>query len=351
MRTQGFQTKRGMALFSLIMGVSAGACSASWAQTTTKYSVEEEPLGVVGYRPFIGVVPKPAKIAGEDQGYLYNFQGIGADFGAQLAQYGVYLTAKMQNTELNQISGGAHGQTRYVALSYLGFDVDTDKAFGLKGGLFEYTMSAQLGDPNTGPNGIGSTVFFPYSFGKELRLVDFNYVQSLFGHALQIQVGRMEIGYTSTPYLSPGFHKSDWYCSFFSVSCGNASLFSNDTPKAPYQMGSWGSKVTVHPMKATYLEAGVFENQPLELTSNHHNGWPGRDWSFDEARGVVLAAQGGYVTTPMTSLYPTNIHFGAMWDNGPYVDKLYTSTMRPAPLTPGAPLIDHGSGSAFMGIQ
>ncbi len=350
MRTQGLQINRGIVRFLLIVGFSAFASSTSWAQAT-KYSVDEEPLGVVGYRTFIGVVPKPAQVAGEDQGYLYNFQYVGADFGAQLAKYGVYLTAKMQNDALAQISGGAHGDARYVGLGYFGFDVDTNKAVGLPGGLFEFTLSTQTGDPETGPNGNGSSVFFPYSAGKEFRLVDFNYVQSFFGHALQIQAGRMEIGYTSTPYLSPGFHKADWYCSFFSVSCGNASLFSNDSPKAPYQMGSWGSKITVHPMKSTYAEVGVFENEPSELTSNLHNGWPGEDWSFDKARGVVVAGQAGYIATPMTSLYPTNVHFGALWDNGPYTDKLYTSTGALAPLRPGAPLVDHGAGSAFMGIQ
>jgi porin len=349
MGIRGFEAKRGM-LLSLAIGFLTIASSPSWAQAT-QYSTEEEPLGVVGYRPFIGVVPKPPNVAGETQGYLFNLQNVGAGPGSFLAQYGIYLTGKMQNNGLAQISGGAHGEARYVGLGYFGFDVDTYKALGLPGGLFEFTASTQTGDPDTGPNGIGSTTFYPYGFGKETRLVDFNYVQSFFGHALQIQVGRMEIGYTSTPYLSPGLHKMAWYCSFFSVSCGNAPLFANDTPKAPYQMGSWGSKITVHPMKSTYLEAGVWENQPDELTSNLHNGWPGEDWNFDQARGVVVGGQGGYTTTPLTSLYPTDIHFGGIWDNGPYEDKLLDASGGLAPLIPGAPLIDHGSASLFGGIQ
>jgi porin len=290
-------------------------------------------------------------VPGENPGYLFNLSSYGYDIGHSMAEKGFFVHGAMQNSVVSSVDGGNKHSTEYVHLGYWGFDVDTEKAFGLKGGLFDVTVSTEAGDTNTIDSAIGSKGYVPYAFTNQVRLVNFYYNQSFFDHALQITVGRIESGYTSTPYLSPGIHQAEWYCSFFSVSCGNTNAFSSNSSKAPYDVGSWGGFVTVHPAPNWYVKTGIYENQPLETTSPTHLGFPGRDWGINEANGAFFPLQVGYVTSAAQSLYPTNFHIGAFFDTAPYVDKLYNTKHLLAPTHPGAPYMDDAASGAFMGIQ
>jgi porin len=231
--------------------------------------------------------------------------------------------------------------------------LDTDKAFGMQGGIFNYRMSAQIGDTFTGFNAIGSEAFVPVAFGNELRLVDFNYAQGWFNHALQVTVGRMQAGYTNTPFLSPGFHQTDWYSTFASTLCGTPAGFANNSSKVPYDVGTWGGSVTVHLVPISdrwYIKAGVFGSQPDEVLTQGHDGWPGRDWGFDQIRGVFIPVQLGYVS-PAGTLYPTNFHIAGYYDNAKFVDKYLNANHQPIATHPGAPLLDRGTSGMFGAIQ
>lgn len=287
---------------------------------------------------------------GESPNYLFDLRSVGADFGKTLASYGVYLHAVTQQSDLSVLSGGHDKRSQYLSVSYFGLSVDTEKAFGLQGGFFDFTASGELGNTLTGSNSVGSNGFVPYAFSNELRLVNFYYDQSFFNHAIDIAVGRMESGYTATPY-SPGVHATEWQCVFFSRSCGDTDAFANDSSKAPYEVGSWAAKLTVHPAANWYVLTGVYENQPTEVLSDSNNGWPGRDWRFDQAMGAYLPLQVGYITTPETAMYPTNFHVGAYYDTAKFPDKLLNAQGQPIALMPGAPLMDQGTYGAYMAWQ
>ena len=302
-----------------------------------------------------GSTPTPTRqafqIPGENPGYLFNLATYGAGFGKALARYGVYLHGATQLSDLSVVDGGHKGGSQIFNLGYWGADVDTGQAFGLQGGLFDFTFSTQTGGTLAGANATGSESLTPYAFGDQVRLVNFDYTQSFFNHALQITLGRIEAGYTATPYLSPGIHQAQWYCSFFSVSCGNTNAFALNSNKAPYEVGSWGGFVTIHPANHWYVKGGVYENQPLEATTEDHLGWPGRDWGFNEAAGAFFPIQLGYVTSPADSLYPTNFHIGGYYDSAKYPDKYFNSRLLAAATHPGAPLFDYGTYGIFTGLQ
>src|SRR6202000_3451353 len=134
--------------------------------------------------------------------------------------------------------------------------------------------------------------------------------------------------------------------------CGNTAAFAANSPKAPYEVGSWGGFITIHPAPNWYIKGGVYENQPLEVTETHsHLGWPGRDWGFNEAAGAFFPIQLGYVTSPLNSLYPTNFHIGGYYDSGTFPDKYYNSRLLAAATSPGAPLIDQGTSGIFTALQ
>jgi porin len=162
----------------------------------------------------------------------------------------------------------------------------------------------------------------------------------------------MQSSYTSTPYLSPGFHQTQWYCSFFTTSCGNTAAYASNSNKAPYWAGSWGGNITFHPAPHWYVKAGVFENQPIEATSSDHLGWPTADWGINEANGAFLPLQLGYITTPASSPYPTNAQIGGYYDTASFLDKYYNAKGQVAAFHPGPPLIHHGgTAGLFAGIQ
>ncbi len=294
-----------------------------------------------------------SNIPGENPNFLFNLGSYGAPIGNWLADHGVYLVANTQQGVVNPVEwGSANGGARYLCLAYWGFQVDTQQAFGMEGGFFDFRASTQSGDTATAYNSIGSEAFVPFAFGNETRLVTFAYTQSWFNHALAVELGRMQVGYTNTPYLSPGFHQSDWYCSFFSLSCGATAGFADNSSKAPYDVGTWGTAVTVHLVPISdrwYIKTGVFGNQLDEVTTNGHDGWPGRDWGFDQIRGVFIPAQLGYISSA-DMLYPTDFHIGGYYDNAKFTDKYLNSKFQPIATHPGAPLLDRGTSGVFGAI-
>ncbi|WP_158915770.1 carbohydrate porin [Caulobacter sp. S45] len=328
---------------------------ASTAPYATTPSQKTTPEGGFSDVRVTGETPTPTsqafQVAGENPGYFFNLATFGAPVGQSLASHGVYLHGATQLSDLSVVDGGHKGGSGIFNLGYWGTDVDTGKAFGLNGGLIDFTFSHQLGSTLAGENMTGSQTFTPYGFGDQVRLVNLYYSQSFFNHALQITLGRMEAGYTATPYLSPGIHQAQWYCNFFSVSCGNSNGFALNSNKAPYEVGSWGGFITIHPADHWYFKGGVYENQPLEATSETHLGWPGRDWGFNEASGAFFPVQLGYVTSPVDSMYPTNFHIGGYYDSGKFPDKFLNSKLLAAPTHPGAPFLDQGTFGIFTGLQ
>ncbi|WP_158915176.1 carbohydrate porin [Caulobacter sp. S45] len=327
----------------------------SIAPEATTPSQKIEPGGI-SYPPVSGASPIQAsqafEVPGENPGWLFNLSTYGAGFGRTLADRGVYLHGGTQLMAVDVVSGGHKGGTNIFNQGYWGFDVNTEKALGWKGGLFDLTFSTQFGNIAGTENGIGSVGYVPAAFGDGVRLVNFYYNQSFFDHALQFTFGRMQSGYTSTPYLSPGIHQTQWYCSFITVSCGNTAAYAGNSSKAPYDVGSWGSFITIHPAPYWYIKGGVYENQPLEVTGSHtHLGWPGRDWGLNEAAGAFLPIQVGYITTAENSPYPTNFHIGGYYDTASFPDKYYNSKLLVAALHPGAPLLDEGTSGMFAALQ
>ncbi len=285
----------------------------------------------------------------ENPGFLFNWQSAGKSAGEALADHGIYLHGFYQQAYMNVVGGGNSQRDNYLGLGYFGFDIDTEKAFGLKGGTFDFTVSTQAGTTATAGRSTGSQTQVPWGFGDEVRLVDFYYDQSLFNGVIHVTAGRMN-QLSNLPGLSPGFHVMPWLCTFWSNSCGTPHAYNFNASHPGYQVGSWGGVVTVHPAPFWYVKAGVIENQPTENTTLIHNGWPGRDWGLDEADGAFIPVQVGYLTTLASSLYPTNFHIGGYYDTAPYTDKFYNEHGEPIITHPGVPEMHDKATGVFAGI-
>ncbi|HEY9133123.1 MAG TPA: carbohydrate porin [Dyella sp.] len=285
----------------------------------------------------------------EHPGYLFDWRDVGRSFGERLADHGVYLHGFYQQAYMNVVDGGNKRKGNYLGLGFWGFDIDTDKAFGLKGGLFDFTLSNQAGATATAGTSTGSQTQVPWGFGDEIRLVDFYYDQSIAHGRVHVTVGRMN-QLSNLPGLSPGFHVMPWLCTFWSNSCGTPHAYNFNASHPGYQVGTWGGVITVHPAPSWYIKAGAIENSPNENISREHRGWPGRDWGLDEAHGAFIPVQVGYITTPATSLYPTNVHIGGYYDTARYTDKFYSTTGLPLASHPGAPQTHTKATGLFAGL-
>jgi porin len=285
----------------------------------------------------------------ERPNYLFNWQSIGKSAGESMADHGIYLHGFYQQAYMNVTGGGNSQRSNWLGLGYFGFDIDTEKAFGLKGGMFDFTLSTQSGTTLNAGRSTGSQTLVPWGFGDEVRLVDFYYDQSLFNGTVHFTAGRMN-QLSNLPGLSPGFHVMPWLCTFWSNSCGTPHAYNFNASHPGYQVGTWGGVVTVHPAPYWYAKVGVIENEPSEQVLSIHNGWPGRDWALDAADGAFIPVQVGYLTTLASSLYPTNFHIGGYYDTAPYADKFFNDEGEPILTHPGKPDMHDKATGIFTGI-
>lgn len=349
---RGIGKYEGIIALAMILAPMGAASAATLLQSSTIFPA-----------PYGSPLPAPAGPgggagglpSGESPGYLLNFTNFGKPAGRDLAARGIYLHGSLQQAEASVVSGGHKQGSDYMGIGFWGFDIDTGKAFGIPGGTIDFTISTQVGNTLSSANAGASKTFNNWGFGNGVRLVNLYYDQSLMNGVLHIAAGRMN-PLTSSPFtspyeLSPGFHMMPWYCSFFTMSCGNTYAFNLNASKPGYTVGTWGSFITYHPAPFWYVKAGIFESEPVETTTYNNGGWPGADWGLNESHGAYVPVEVGYITTPANSLYPSNIQIGGDVDTTEYADKYYNAKMRPIAEFGGAPLYHDRTSGIFAGIQ
>jgi porin len=301
--------------------------------------------------PLLPPAGHQAAVAGERNGYLFDLRSDDHSFRDAMGRYGLSLHGFYQQAVMDVVQGGHEHTSNYLGLGYFGGALDTGKAFGIDGGTIDMTASVQLGNTVGAGQSTASQTEVPWGFGDHVRLVTFYWDQAFLHDAVHFTAGRMN-QLSNLPGLSPGFHIMPWLCTFWSNSCGTPHAYNFNAGHPGYQVGSWGGVITVHPAPFWYLKAGVIENEPVENATRSHAGWPGRDWGLDKADGAFLPAQIGYVTTPASSLYPTNVHLGGYFDTAIYADKYYSVLGLPIAQSHGAPAQMHHSASGmFAGLQ
>ncbi len=267
------------------------------------------------------------QIPGENPGYLFNLATYGAGLGRWLLNRGIYLHGAALDGLNTDPSGGNKRGTVNVGFFNYGFDIDTKKAFGIPGGLIDFTMTSQWGDAHDGYNSLGSVTGDPAAFGPLVGLQSLYYDQRLLNGAADVMVGRIstQVGlpYSTSTTLSPGFDSASWYCSFFTTGCSVPTAYAYDPTKNSIYFGSWGGVVTYRPAKYWYIKSGAFEGEPGQGRVAGLNGWPGPSWRLDYADGTYLPVQLGYVTSPVSSPYPSDFQLGGYFDTATYNDHYY----------------------------
>ena len=172
-----------------------------------------------------------------------------------------------------------------------------------------------------------------------LRLNELSYQQGFLHDGANIRVGRVS-AYTQ-------FDGSELYCTFITDLCRTAAAYTFDRGSPAYLASSWAGIAEARLTRRVYLHAGVYENEPIEATSNH-GGFPGPDWGLNYANGATIPGQLGYRTTTENDRYPRAYDVGGFVNTGRYADPLLNAAGRNRILAGGSARMDLQSSLIYV---
>jgi porin len=173
-----------------------------------------------------------------------------------LGNYGVTFGLQETSEYLNNLSGGTRRGGAYDGLTQFGIGVDTQKAFGSPGGIFNLS-GLQIHGTNLSSRDLQTLQF---ASGVEAdattRLWELWYQQSLLGSNVDVMVGQQS--------LDQEFMVSQYAATFMNATFGWSVLPSVDLPAGgpAYPLSSLGARLRVTPSDNWTVLTGVFDGNP-----------------------------------------------------------------------------------------
>lgn len=252
-------------------------------------------------------------------------QGPLSQLGATLAAKGLYFYASNFNELFSTVGGGLKHGTLGGGQTDFSTEVDLGKAAGIPNAAFRMSLDYQYGSlarmtgSHTGASLIPSGIQGPgIGDAGTLRLAELSYSQSFLNDRVWFLVGRSQ----STWF----FNIVPMLLQFESVNVdlGSPTMVFN-TSGAGYGEANWGGLVRVRPTQSTYIKVGVYEDNRDNAYANYH-GFPGTDWSFKGANGVLVPVQMGVSVTPVG--LSGNYAIGGYYDSSYYGGAIYGNQQR-----------------------
>ncbi len=206
--------------------------------------------------------------------------------------------------------GGIKQGGRYADQILLGMDVDTQKAFGVGGGVI-HVLGVNRDGNEVSNSLIGNSVSFQEIFGdaETQRLVLLSYEQKFLNDHLDIEFGRFP--------AQASFLTSPLYCNFQNNAiCGSPEIIFSDTNFTSFPLSTYAVRAKYFFTDTLYVHAGAFEVLPNATQPNDH----GLNFDPTEATGVSIPVELGYSTTAANDRYPRNYSIGAIIDPSRYND-------------------------------
>ena len=173
-----------------------------------------------------------------------------------LGNYGVTVGLQETSEYLNNLSGGTRRGGAYDGLTQIGIGVDTQKAFGLPGGIFNVS-GLQIHGSNLSSRGLQTLqAASGIEANDATRLWELWYQQSLLGGKVDVKVGQQS--------LDQEFMVSQYAATFMNATFGWSVLPSVDLPAGgpAYPLSSLGARLRVTPSDNWTVLAGVFDGNP-----------------------------------------------------------------------------------------
>ncbi len=269
-----------------------------------------------------------------------------------LAKYGATLSIVDNSEVFGNVTGGIHRGFEYDGLTTATLQVDTKKAFGLEGGMFN-ASALQIRGNNLSTSNLGTLQFATgIEADPATRLWELWYQQK-FGETFDVKVGQQS--------LDQEFMISQNAAYFLNSSFGWAILPTEDMPGGgpAYPLSSLGVRGRAHLNDNLTLLAGVYNGSPSPSKVGDPQRADPYGLSFPLNGGVlaIVELQFAYpapnapAKAGQAQPLPLTYKIGAWYDSEAFADLRYDNTGMPlaSPASDGTPA-SHRGNYAFYAV-
>lgn len=264
---------------------------------------------------------------------------------AALAARGITLGAQETSEVLGNATGGTHRGAAYDGLTQIGLGIDTAKAFGWAGGVFNASALQIHGRSLSADNLATLQTASGIEASDTTRLWELWYQQTLLGGAVDVKLGQQS--------LDQEFMTSQGSGLFVNTMMGwpmlpSADLFAGGPA---YPLSSLGLRLRARPAPGLTLLVGVFDDNPPGGPFAADSQLLGREaagLAFNLNTGALWIAELQYRLRPKSGLDGT-WKVGFWYDSGLFPDQALDNTGRSLadPASDGVPLRHRGNESFY----
>jgi porin len=253
-----------------------------------------------------------------------------------LGARGVDVSARYASETAYNPTGGRRQAITETGQFDMGAKVDMGKLVGLEGGTLQATLTWRRGDNLSDVAGLGTLqqVQEVYGRGQTVRVTELWYEQKL-GDAVEVKLGR----------TNPGSDFAVFSCHFQNLTfCGAqpGNLVGDYWQNWP--VGQWGARLHVDVRRGVYIQAGVYEVNPLNLKNNFFVArWHG-------ATGVLIPFEAGW-THGGDGGHVGSYKVGGWYTTANGSDVYRDINRRPIAITGLAPLEHSGRYGGYVSVQ
>jgi porin len=231
--------------------------------------------------------------------------------GKMLDDMGIYFTSKYTGQFAANPSGGQRQGSAYAGDLTFGATFDLKKMAGISGAsihiLFDDRSGASLSAQTINSDLAAQNIF---GAGQTYQLAILTYEQKLFHGAVDINVGRTDIAFLTSPF----------YCDFETHGdCGRPYGMSKNVSSSVYPEAVWGGRILVFPTPNFYGKVGVYQPNPdLQPALSH-----GFDWGIRPADGLIAPMEIGYLHQVPGAVAADQYDIGYIISSAPFSAKFF----------------------------
>ncbi|APA87283.1 carbohydrate porin [Paraburkholderia sprentiae WSM5005] len=255
---------------------------------------------------------------------LWNRQQLLGDMGGLrpwLGKYGMTFTLTETSEVLANLRGGLERGADYDGLTTATLQMDTQKAFGLPGGLFNVS-ALQIHGANLSANKLGTlNTASGIEADDATRLWELWYQQSFLNKRVDVKIGQQS--------LDQEFITSTYAALFLNTMFGWPALPSYDLPSGgpAYPLAGLGVRVRGQLTPSLTALAGVYSGDPLGNDPNNRSGTNfnlhnGALWIGELQYAINQPAEGDMAGTGGGAL-PGTYKLGVWYNTNAFADQRY----------------------------
>ena len=212
-----------------------------------------------------------------------------------LGERGITFGLQETSEYLNNLSGGTHRGGAYDGLTEMSLGVDTQKAFGLPGGVFNVSALQIHGTNLTQHNLQTLQTATGIEADATTRLWELWYQQSFAGGKADVKTGQQS--------LDQEFMTSQYAGAFMNATFGWPVLPSSDMPAGDpaYPLSSLGVRLRAMPSDTWTVLAGVFDGSPAGSGSGDPQKLNAHGTNFNLHDGALFIGEVQYALNPAPS--------------------------------------------------